>query len=109
MALTLRKPSGVPSSAIDEHVEEVRFAGMAMHAASLTNGALAARVRLTVRERNALSALALGERASDAAKNLNVSERAFAKLTAAARQKLNARSNAEAVGKAALINALVFL
>lgn len=94
---------------IEEQAEAVRAAAMAVHAAVLTNGTLAARVRLTLKERNALSALALGKHARESAKALNVSERAFAKLTASARAKLNAGTNAEAVGKAVLINALVFL
>ncbi|MEM7691222.1 MAG: LuxR C-terminal-related transcriptional regulator, partial [Pseudomonadota bacterium] len=68
-----------------------------------------AKVRLTMRERDALSALALGQRAAEAANDMHVSERAFAKVIASARTKLHARTNAEAVGKAILINALVFL
>lgn len=109
MAMTFASATSDPAPQIADRAETIRSGAMAMHAAILTNGTLAARVRLTVRERNALSALALGKRAADAAKEINVSERAFAKLAASARSKLGARTNSEAVGKAILINALVFL
>lgn len=109
MALTFEAADDEAVAEISKHAETIRACAMAAHAAALTNGALAARVRLTLRERDALSALALGQRTAAAAAKLEVSERAFAKLLASARTKLKARTNAEAVGKAALINALVFL
>lgn len=109
MALTVAASVADVASQIADEAEAIRSGAMALHASLLTNGTLAARVRLTIRERDALSALALGKRAVDAAQQMNVSERAFAKLTASARAKLHARTNAEAVGKAVLINALVFL
>lgn len=109
MAMTFAATSRKPETRLAENAGSIRAAAMATHAAMLTNGTLAARIRLTIRERDALSELALGKRAAEAATNLNVSERAFAKLVASARDKLKARTNAEAVGKAALINALVFL
>ncbi|ABD56311.1 LuxR C-terminal-related transcriptional regulator [Jannaschia sp. CCS1] len=108
MAITLSAADD-PSARIADMAEDIRATAMAMHGAVLTNGTLAARVRLTVRERDAVSALARGDRAADAARSMKISERAFAKLLASARGKLNARTNAEAVGKAAIINALVFL
>lgn len=109
MAMTVSLAGIDARSHIAENAETIRTAAMAAHAAMITNGTLAARVRLTVRERDALSALALGKRAAEAARHLNVSERAFAKLLASARSKLRARTNAEAVGKATMMNALVFL
>jgi len=109
MAITLKSADEELLQRVADESENIRGAAIATHAAMLTNGTLAARVRLTLRERDALSQLALGRRASEAARNLNVSERAFAKLVASARRKLKARTNAEAVGKAAMMNALVFL
>lgn len=108
MAITFHA-DGDPTQAIAARSEDIRAAALTMHACMLTNGTLAARYKLTVRERDALCALALGQRASDAAAKMKISERAFAKLLASARTKLNARTNAEAVGKAAILNLLVFL
>lgn len=108
MAITFQADTD-PTADITARGEEIRAAALTMHACMLTNGILAARYKLTIRERDALCALALGQRASDAAGKMKISERAFAKLLASARTKLNARTNAEAVGKAAIINALVFL
>ena len=108
MAMTLASDTD-PTDRLKDLAEIIRSAAMAMHAAILTNGTLASRVRLTIRERDALSAIALGKKAADAAADMKISERAFAKLLASARRKFNARTNAEAVGKAALVNALVFL
>lgn len=109
MACTLERASEAEAATIADHTEEIRSAAMAMHASLLTNSALASRLRLTLRERNALSATALGKRNTEAARDLGVSERAYAKLLSSARKKLNAQTNAEATTKAALINALVFL
>ncbi|MEM1141278.1 MAG: LuxR C-terminal-related transcriptional regulator [Pseudomonadota bacterium] len=94
---------------ISSESETIRGAAITMHAALLTNGALAAKFRLTIKERNALSSVALGKRTAEIAGELAVSERALTKLLASARSKLNARTNTEAAVKAALVNALVFL
>jgi DNA-binding CsgD family transcriptional regulator len=94
---------------VKHQAESIRVAAIATHAALLTNGALAAKLRLTIRARNALSSVALGKRNSEAANELGVSERGMTKLLASARSKLNARTNTEAAVKAALVNASVFL
>ncbi len=108
MAITFA-PHGDAIELVQRGADRIRATAMALHASVLTNGTLAARFRLTIRERDALSALALGKRANEAAAQMKISERAFSKLLASARSKLNARTNAEAVGKAAIVNALVFL
>ena len=108
MAITIAA-EGDPCEAVAAQAENIRSAAMAMHASVLTTGTLAARVRLTVRERDALSAVALGKKAADAAAEMKISERAYAKLLSSSRLKFNAKTNAEAVCKAVQVNALVFL
>lgn len=93
---------------IAERGEEIRAAAMVVHNCAWTYGALAAEYGLTIRERDALCALALGRRAAEAAKTMKVSERAFGYLLINARQKLSAGTNAEAICKATAANILVF-
>lgn len=108
-ACTIDANESVGISQIHEQSEFIRSFAVSAHAAMLTNGALAAKIRLTVKERNALSKVALGSRNSDIARQLGVSERSLTKLLASSRSKLNAKTNTEAAVKAALVNALVFL
>lgn len=91
------------------NTQRIRAAGMLMHGAALTGGTLAALPDLSIRERDALSALALGLDTQAAAKKLKVSVRAFGQLTARARAKLRAPTTAAAIYTATALNALVFL
>ncbi|PQA87790.1 LuxR C-terminal-related transcriptional regulator [Hyphococcus luteus] len=93
---------------VAERGEEMRAAAMVMHNCAWTYGALAAAYGLTIRERDALSLLAQGRRAAEAAELMKMSERALGYLLIGARQKLSAETNAEAVCKAAAANILVF-
>ncbi len=93
---------------VDARGEEIRAAAMVMHNCAWTYGALAAAYGLTIRERDALSYLARGLRAVEAAAEMAMSERALGYLLIGARQKLNAATNAEAICKAAAANILVF-
>lgn len=88
--------------------EHIRSAAMVMHSMAFANGALAAHFGLTLRERDAISAIARGLKASEAAAEMKISNRAFDKLTAAARDKFRAGTLPEAIYKAAAANALVF-
>lgn len=88
--------------------DELRAAAMTLHGCAWSFGALAASFGLTVRERDALSFLAQGFKAADAAARMEISERAFVKHLANARKKFNAQTNAEAICKATAANALVF-
>ncbi|MEM9850674.1 MAG: LuxR C-terminal-related transcriptional regulator [Pseudomonadota bacterium] len=94
---------------IQTDAAQIRAAAMLVHGSALTGGTLAAMADLSVRERDALSALARGLESKAAAKELKVSDRAFGKLTASARRKLKADTTAAAIYKASALNALVFL
>ncbi|MEL7106846.1 MAG: LuxR C-terminal-related transcriptional regulator [Pseudomonadota bacterium] len=87
----------------------IRSAAMLVHGSALTGATLAAMADLSVRERDALSALARGLGTGPAAAEMKISERAFGKLTATARRKLKADTTAAAIYKASALNALVFL
>ncbi len=76
--------------------------------AAFSFGALAATADLTMRERDALSHIAGGSTHAEAAEALRVSTRAVQKLLHTARQKLGARTTAEAVCLAMALNAVVF-
>ncbi|MEM9705372.1 MAG: hypothetical protein AAF850_04770 [Pseudomonadota bacterium] len=106
-ALTLGDKDGI--APIKRHADEIRSAGMLVHGAAITGGTLAAMADLTIRERDALSALARGLETSAAAEEMKLSIRAFGKLTASARRKLKAKTTASAIYKASALNALVFL
>ena len=108
-ALTLSLPTKNAVKKANDQGELIRKSALATHAALLTNGVLAAKYRLSVRERDVLSKIALGRRNAEVASELGVSERGLTKLLASARGKMNARTNTEAAVKAALVNALVFL
>ena len=104
-AMTLGAPLAMDAA----QAAQIRAAGMLLHGAALTGGTLAALAKLSVRERDALSALALGLDAAAAAKRLKLSDRAFSKLVAQARTKLKCKTTAAAIYKATALNALVFL
>jgi DNA-binding CsgD family transcriptional regulator len=82
---------------------------MLMHGAAGTNGTLAALADLSIRERDALSALARGLETAQAATEMKISPRAFSKLISQARAKLKSKTTNEAIYKASALNALVFL
>lgn len=77
--------------------------------AAFSYGALAQRVGLTIRERDALALLAEGCAGREAANSMGISERAFAELLKRARTKLRAPTTASSIAKAMALNALVFL
>jgi DNA-binding NarL/FixJ family response regulator len=106
-ALTLKR--AMTSDELITKAPEVRAAGMLLQGYAHTNGALAALADLTVRERDALSALARGCENKDAATEMKISPRAFSKLVAQARKKLKSKTTGEAIYKASALNALVFL
>ncbi len=93
---------------LEQRGEEIRAAAMVTHNCAWSYGALAAEYGLTIRERDALCTLAVGRRTSEAAKLMRMSERAYGYLLINARQKLSARTNAEAIFKATAANILVF-
>ncbi len=106
-ALTLKRAM-TPDELITK-APEIRAAGMLLQGYAHTNGALAALADLTVRERDALSALARGCDNKEAATEMKISTRAFSKLVAQARKKLKSKTTGEAIYKASALNALVFL
>jgi len=97
-----------PVGLIRTHGDNLRAAAMAMHSCAWSYGALAAEYDLTLRERDALSSLAAGQRTSAAAAELGLSQRALAGTLANARRKMSARTNTEAVAKGIAANALLF-
>lgn len=108
VSISLDENTANAQKLIAERGEEIRAAAMVMHNCAWTYGALAAAYGLTVRERDALSLLARGLRAADAAAEMEMSERALGYLLIGARRKLGAATNIEAVCKAAAANILVF-
>ena len=76
--------------------------------AAIAAGALARDLRLTSRERDMLTRLAMGRTLREAASDRGVSERALQQLLGSARRKLAAPTTACAVAKAMALNALVF-
>lgn len=97
-----------PVGLIRDHGDTLRAAAMAMHSCAWSYGALAAGYGLTLRERDALSSIAAGQRTSAAAAELGLSQRALAGTLANAQRKLGAQTNAEAVAKGIAANALLF-
>ena len=95
--------------ALEARVLRLRFELRLAQNAAFSFGALAREVGLTIRERDALSLLGEGQKATQAAAGMGISERAFGQLVRSARLKLNANTTAEAVAKAMALNALVFL
>lgn len=93
---------------VESRGEEIRAAAMVMHNCAWSYGALGAEYGLTIRERDALCALAKGRRTAEAAGDMNISERALSDLLAAARKKLAAKTNAQAISIAMSANILVF-
>jgi DNA-binding CsgD family transcriptional regulator len=108
MSVSLDEKVDDAEALIREKGEEIRAAAMVTHSCAWTYGALAAAYGLTITERNALGFLAQGRRISDTAKLMKMSERALGYLLIGARRKLAAKTNAEAVCKAAAANILVF-
>lgn len=108
VSVSLHEDARDPEGLLNLHGELLRAAAMVVHNSAWTYGALAARYGLTVRERDALSLIAEGRSATGAAKELGISERTLSIALAGARRKLGARTNAEAVGKGAAANLLLF-
>lgn len=101
--------SNLTQKAIAAYEAELRTKCNMLHAFALSHGTLAAQYGLTIRERDGLSLIASGHLSQQAAEKMKISHRALGKLLASARKKLRANTTAEAVYKAAAVNALVFL
>lgn len=103
--------SGAAAAAANETetVELIRRRLLLMQNIAYSFGALARTAGLSVRERNALAAIAAGSSTRAAAAVSETSERAFGQTLKSAREKLGADTTAEAIAKAMALNALVFL